>query len=638
MMDLSAGARLYVALVILAGTGAAVWSFPRTPPDPGLLFFLVLASCVTSAWKINLPIPLASGSTLSVSYAANMMALLLLGPRPAVFVAVAGVLTQCTFNVRLRYPIYRTVFSMAAEALTMTATGIAYQSLGGTWGPVDVPSLLKPLVGAIATYFSLNTGLVAVAIGLSTVRSVWRVWRDDFLWSAASFMVAGSAGALAAVVIQRNDQWKALVVLAPLYLTYRTYQVFVGRLENERRHQERLAAALEETQAARADAERANVLKDQFLATVSHELRTPLNAILGWADMLRLGMLPEPRRATAVEAIFNNAQRQARLIDQLLDVARIMSGKLRLECIRVDAHDLVNGAVETVHPAAEAKNIRIGVHVDPAVGAFHGDPSRLQQVLCNLLANAVKFTPEGGAVRIRVRRRGGAGEIVVADTGAGIPREFLPSVFEPFRQADASATRVYDGLGLGLAIVKQLVEAHGGSISADSLGEGHGATFTVRLPLAPDADPPGRQPDSVPEPVNEPDSLRGLSVLVVDDDPDSRDVVVAYLEARHATVQTAASAAAAFDLLQLQPVDVLLADVAMPGEDGYSLIRRVRALTRGPASQIPAAALTAFAREEDRVAALKAGFQMHLTKPIDPDSLVAAVASLGRSKAFVGVD
>ncbi len=316
-------------------------------------------------------------------------------------------------------------------------------------------------------------------------------------------------------------------------------------------------------------------------------------------------------------------------------MARIMSGKLRLECTRVDAHDLVNGAVETVHPAAEAKTIRIGVHVDPAVGAFQGDPSRLQQVLCNLLANAVKFTPERGAVRVRVRRRAGAGEIVVADTGAGIPREFLPSVFEPFRQADASATRVYDGLGLGLAIVKQLVEAHGGSISADSAGEGHGATFTVRLPLAPDVDSPGPQPDSVRDPVNEPDSLRGLSVLVVDDDSDSRDVVATYLRAHHATVQTVASAAAAFDLLQQQPVDVLLADVAMPGEDGYSLIRRLRALSRGRAALIPAAALTAFAREEDRAAAIEAGFQMHLTKPIDPESLVAAVAALGRSRTAV---
>jgi signal transduction histidine kinase len=483
--ELPTAARLYVAFVIVAGTAAAVAFLPRTIQNPWTSVWLLLAVCVTSAWKVTLPISRANGSTLSVSYAANLMALLLLGPRPAVFIAVAGVLTQCTVNVRARYPIYRTVFSMAAEVLTMAATGLVYQSLGGpSGGPFDVPSLMKPLVGAIATYFCLNTGLVAVAIGLSSARSAWRVWRDEFLWSAASFMVAGSAGAIAAVVIQRNDQWKAMLLIAPIYLTYRTYQVFVGRLEDQKRHHERLAAALEETQAARASAEAANVLKDQFLATVSHELRTPLNAILGWSDMLCSGILPEPRRAAAAEAIFHNAQRQARLIDELLDMARIMSGKLRLDCTRIDVRDIVSGAIETVHPAAEAKGIAIAIDLDPAVEAFHGDAARLQQVLWNLLANAVKFTPEGGSVTVRVGRRGNSGEIVVTDSGSGIPRDFLPSVFEPFRQADASATRMYDGLGLGLSIVKQLVEAHGGSVSVDSAGEGKGATFTVRLPLA----------------------------------------------------------------------------------------------------------------------------------------------------------
>jgi signal transduction histidine kinase/ActR/RegA family two-component response regulator len=634
--ELPTAARLYVALVIVAGTAAALAFLPRTIQSPWTSVWLLLAVCVTSAWKVTLPIPRANGSTLSVSYAANLMALLLLGPRPAVLIAVAGVLTQCTVNVRARYPIYRTVFSMAAEVLTMAATGLVYLSLGGpSGGPFDVPSLMKPLVGAIATYFCLNTGLVAVAIGLSSGRSPWRVWRDEFLWSAASFMVAGSAGAIAAVVIQRNDQWKAMLLVAPIYLTYRTYQVFVGRLEDQKRHHEHLAAALEETQAARAGAEAANVLKDQFLATVSHELRTPLNAILGWSDMLCSGILPEPRRAAAAEAIFHNAQRQARLIDELLDMARIMSGKLRLECTRVDAKDIVSGAIETVHPAAEAKRIAIAIDLDPTVEAFHGDPSRLQQVMWNLLANAVKFTPEGGSVSVRVGRSGNSGEIVVTDSGAGIPRDFLPSVFEPFRQADASATRMYDGLGLGLAIVKQLVEAHGGSVLVDSAGEGKGATFTVRLPLAREVHHGRPTLAAVPEPESAAHSLLGLSVLVVDDDLDSRDVVSAYLEAHHATVKTAASAADAFAFLQGEAVDVLLADVAMPGEDGYSLIRRVRAQKGGLASLIPAAALTAFARDEDRVAALNAGFQMHLTKPIDPDSLVAAVLALGRSKAYV---
>jgi CheY-like chemotaxis protein len=247
----------------------------------------------------------------------------------------------------------------------------------------------------------------------------------------------------------------------------------------------------------------------------------------------------------------------------------------------------------------------------------------------------VKFTPEEGSISVRVGRRGHAGEIVVADSGSGIPRDFLPSVFEPFRQADASATRMYGGLGLGLAIVKQLVEAHGGTISVDSAGEGKGATFTVRLPLAREIHHSRLPPGPVPDPTSEPHSLLGLSVLVVDDDKDGCDVVSAYLEAHHATVLTATSAADAFALLERQPVDVLLADVAMPGEDGYSLIRRLRALQHEGAALIPAAALTAFAREEDRAAALNAGFQMHLTKPIDPEALIAAVATMGRSKAYV---
>ena len=484
MNGLQRAARAYVSLVIFAGAATMVLFIPRSIPDPGTFFFLLLATCVTSAWKVNLPIPLASGSTLSVSYAANLMTLLLLGPRIAVLVAAAGALAQCTINVKQRYPVYRTVFSVAAEILTMAATGLAYHALGGTQGPFDIGSLVKPLVGAIATYFCLNTGLVAIAIGLTTNRSAWSVWRQDFLWSAASFVVAGTAGAIAAVVIQRGEQWKAILMLAPVFLTYRTYQLFVGRLADERRHQARLKIALEETQAARAAAEAANVVKDQFLATVSHELRTPLNAILGWSDMLRSGIIPESRRAAACDAVYNNAQRQARLIDELLDMARIMSGKLRLERALVAPRDIVGGALETVQPAADAKRITIHTQLDPEVGAFYVDGARLQQVMWNLLSNAVKFTPEGGAVHVRVVRRGHIGELIVSDSGAGIPRDFLPAVFEPFRQADSSSTRMYDGLGLGLAIVKHVVDAHGGSVVVESAGEGLGAVFTVRLPLA----------------------------------------------------------------------------------------------------------------------------------------------------------
>jgi signal transduction histidine kinase/CheY-like chemotaxis protein len=634
-------AQLYVATVIFLGATAIAFFFPRSLPRPGLFAFALLAACLTSAWKVHLPIALVNGSTLSVSYAAGLMALLLLGPELAIVIAVIGVWVQCGVNVKHRHPMYRTIFSVGAEAVTMAATGIAYNALGGTLvgnEPLVLAALVKPVVGAIATYFCINTGLVAGAIALSTGRRPWMVWREDFLWSAASFMVAGSAGAAAAVVIARGQHWTAILLLAPVYLVYWTYRLFVGRLADQKRHLDEMtrleqakADLLEREQAARASAESANRLKDQFLATVSHELRTPLSAILGWAEMLRSGLLPPDKRARASEAIFNNAKRQAQLIDELLDVARIMSGKLRLERTAVDPREIVNGAVETVQPAAEAKGIRIDVDIDPAVGAFHGDGPRLQQVLWNLLSNAVKFTPSGGTVAVAIRRSGKGGEIVVRDSGAGIPRDFLPSVFEPFRQADGSRTRLHGGLGLGLAIVKQLVEAQGGSVGVDSAGEGQGATFSVRLPIVGAARHARSRPltrmleDQAPAL-----SLSGIAVLVVDDDDESRSVVAAYLENHEATVLTARSAAEALDILQRARVDVLLADVAMPGEDGYSLVRKLRALHASHASMIPAAALTAFAREEDRQEALQAGFQMHLTKPIDAGSLVAAVATLGQ--------
>jgi signal transduction histidine kinase/ActR/RegA family two-component response regulator len=606
-------AQIHVALVIATGAILLATYLPRALPHPLVFALLLAASCLTSAWKINLPISLASGSTLSVSYAANLMALLLAGPQIAVVIAAIGAWTQCTFHVKRRYPAYRTMFSIAAEIVTMVASGAVYQAFGGTTEPIAVSPVLRPLAGAIAAYFFVNTGLVAGAVALSKGRSAWTVWREDFAWSATSFMVAGGAGALAAVVIARGEQWKALFLLAPVYLTYRTYRLFTARLEEERRHN--------------AEMEAANRLKDQFLATLSHELRTPLNAILGWSEMLRTNSIRDSRREHAAQAIFNNATRQARLIDELLDMARIMAGKLRLEIEDVEPRDVVRGAIEIAQPDAVAKRIRLNVSIDPAAGALRGDAGRIQQVLWNLLANAVKYTPAGGRIDLRVRGAGARTVITVTDSGPGIPPEFLPVVFEPFRQADATSTRSHGGLGLGLAIVKHLVEAHGGTIAATNGPNAGGATFTVTLPASPRVSAPAPRREAPAAPLLS--SLDGLSVLVVDDDEASRGVVAAHLENHRASVFTAASAAEALDLLARERVDVLLADIAMPGEDGYSLLRKLRALDESPIRAIPAAALTAFARDEDRRAALAAGFQMHLPKPIDAASLVSAVALLG---------
>jgi len=488
-----------------------------------------------------------------------------------------------------------------------------------------VSTIAKPLVGAIATYFIFNTGLVAAAIALSTGRSAWRVWHDDFLWSGVSFMVAGTAGAMAAVVIDSGQQWLAVLTLAPIYLTYRSYQIFISRLE-----------LLEREKAARASAEQANRLKDQFLAIVSHELRTPLNAILGWADILRRGAMDERRRDRAFQAIYDSARCQAQIIDELLDVARIMSGKLRLEYSAVDVLETVRHAVEIVQPLADTHHIHIAVDADATIDAIQGDGARLQQIVWNLLTNAVKFTPDAGAVHVRVRRAHPGVEIAVTDTGRGIPRDFLPHVFEAFRQADGSTTRHHGGLGLGLSIVKHLVEAHGGTVRVDSGGEGCGATFTVALPARTTAAAASLMvsavsaptPPADAEPLRAAASLDGVCVLVVDDDEQSRAIVAEYLESQHASVITATSAAEAFEILQRDPPDVLLADIAMPGEDGYTLIRRVRACPSPALASIPAAALTSFARDEDRQQALQAGFHAHVSKPIDPRSLIDAVAGL----------
>ena len=399
----------------------------------------------------------------------------------------------------------------------------------------------------------------------------------------------------------------------------------------------RTAALLERAnqaeRTAKHEAELANHLKDQFLATVSHELRAPLHAVLGWAEMLRTGTLDDSRRQRALEAVYANARRQAGLIDDLLDVSRIVSGKMQVTRTAVDLRSVVRAALETIQPAAEARGIHVHSDIDASIDTVFGDAARLQQILSNLLTNAVKFTPESGAVRLTIRRTGHAAEIIVSDNGRGIAADFLPWVFEPFRQADGSTTRAHGGLGLGLAIVKHLVEAHGGTVEAYSAGEGHGATFTVRLPLVTAyAEEDDASAPSAAAPVRaaagHDGALAGLTVLVVDDDAESRELVTVFLEEAGAAVFAAASAADAIGLIEREPVDVLVADIAMPGEDGYALLQKVRALEVVSKSRLPAAALTSFTGESHRVRAQQAGFQVHLAKPIESRALVDAVARL----------
>jgi len=396
------------------------------------------------------------------------------------------------------------------------------------------------------------------------------------------------------------------------------YALALHRAEEERRQ------LLEREQQARLQAQAANRAKDEFLATLSHELRTPLNAILGWSRLLSSGHLDESTTRRAIEIIERNTRLQAQLIEDLLDISRIITGKLRLEFRAVNVRSILEAAVDSVRPAADAKQIRLDCDIDGA-HAIMCDPARMQQVVWNLLSNAIKFTPEHGRVTLRALRSNGTVVIEVSDTGAGIAREFLPYVFDRFRQQDAATTRAHGGLGLGLSIVRHLVELHGGTVEARSEGAGHGATFAISVPVAPlrvtEASLAERSAD---ENFDELPSLAGVRVLVVDNEPDARALVSAILEGCGAQVRATASVAEAMTEIERDRPDVLLSDIAMPGEDGYALIRKVRAVDRS----IPAAALTAFATAGDRARTLLAGYQAHLPKPIEPSELTAVVATL----------
>lgn len=385
---------------------------------------------------------------------------------------------------------------------------------------------------------------------------------------------------------------------------------------------------------ARQQAENANRLKDEFLATLSHELRTPLNAILGWSQMLQNRNLNTAEAKKALSTIERNARSQNQLIDDILDVSRIITGKLRLNVQAVNLSNVITAAVDAARPAAEAKNIRLQILLDPQAGPISGDPDRLQQVVWNLLSNAVKFTPKDGRIQVRLERINSHVEIIVSDTGRGIEAEFLPHVFDRFRQSDGSMTRRHGGLGLGLAIVRQIVELHGGTVSAISEGENQGATFTVHLPFLPiRREPTSEVPRVHPKtetgaPSDCPPELDDLRILLVDDEADSRELLNILLKSCGATVITASSAAEALKIVESERFDVVVSDIGMPNEDGFSLIKKIRQMPDEFGGSVPAIALTAYARAEDRVKALRSGFQMHIAKPVEPDELVIAIANL----------
>jgi signal transduction histidine kinase len=427
--------------------------------------------------------------------------------------------------------------------------------------------------------------------------------------------------------LQRTyDDLERLVEARTAELQKANLELSVEVAERRRVEEERAQLLVREQQA--------NRLKDEFLATVSHELRTPLNAVLGWTRVLRSATVSPTLQERALESIERNAMAQARLIEDILEVSRIVTGKLRLRVRPLDLAHVIDAALDVVRPAADAKSIRLERHIPPGPWPGIGDPDRLQQVVWNLLSNAVKFTPRHGCVSISLEQREGQDQIVVADTGRGIDPAFLPHVFAPFRQADASTTREQGGLGLGLAIARQLVELHGGMVHAESGGLGRGARFIVALPahaadetvasvLAQASAAPAPQPAPAAAP-----ELAGVRVLMVDDDPDARELVTTTLRFYGADVTAVESAAHALAVLgQVRP-DVLLSDIGMSGEDGYSFIRRVRALPADQGGLVPAVAVTAYAAAGDRARSLAAGFQLHISKPFDPQELGRIVQRL----------
>ena len=437
------------------------------------------------------------------------------------------------------------------------------------------------------------------------------------------FVADGSQRMVHLIVLPIKDETGRVVFLAPTG----------SDITDLKRAESQRDDLLQAERAARTAAERASLLKDEFLATLSHELRTPLNGILGWSHIMQKKSGDAEIIAQGLEVIERSARAQAEIIEDLLDMSSIISGKIRLNVQRVDLSSIVQAAVETARPTAAAKGIRLQMIIDPLNGVVvSGDGNRLQQVLWNLLSNAVKFTPKGGRVQVLLERINSHLEISVVDTGEGIKPEFLPYVFDRFRQADASTTRRHGGLGLGLSIVRQLVELHGGSVGVKSDGPGLGSTFIVSLPLTvvhgdPEPGAERRHPRVPPLGKTNVDvEIEGVRVLVVDDEIDARALLKRILEDSRAIVTVAESAEEAIELLQAGKFDVLVSDIGMPGEDGYSLIKRVRSLGAASGGDIPAIALTAYARGEDRIKAVAAGFQMHVAKPVEPIELITMIA------------
>ncbi|HEX8338533.1 MAG TPA: ATP-binding protein [Pyrinomonadaceae bacterium] len=638
-------ARPFMWAVVALGTGAVVYSAAALPLDrlDSRFLLLGLLVCVGSHGAVR--IPRVSGR-ITVSDTLVFLTLLLYGGPAAVMLsALEGVYASLRIS---RKPL-TIFFNAAVLALSTFLTATALRALFGAadlTGNDYTPAALAAIFIMALVQYAANTGLIAVEKSLKLGERLWPTWKTYYLWTSVTYLAGASAAGATARLVQSVGFYAVLATLPIIAIIYFTYLTYLKNIEVSEAHVEELSRYLSELkrgeaerekillreQAARAEAEAANRLKDEFLSTLSHELRTPLTSIIGWTNLMRGGQVRGEVQAQALETIERNAKIQSRLIDDLLDLSRIISGKLLLETREVDLDTVVLNSIEVVRPAANAKGIQLTYECEPGGKTISGDSARLQQVAWNLLSNAVKFTPEGGRVGVRLAGEGARVRLSVNDTGRGIPAEFLPHVFDRFRQADSATTRSYGGLGLGLAIVRHLAELHGGEVRAESAGEGQGSTFSVAFPLAqaaaaPCACQPGERPE-VALSLNGAEGLAGVRVLVVDDEQDTRRLISTVIAQSGAEVTACASAGEALEKLKTWRPHILMSDIGMPGEDGYALIRQVRALPPERGGRTPAAALTAYARDEDRGRALAAGYQLHIAKPFNPHELLAAVSDL----------
>src|ERR1700752_3018564 len=641
-------AQLYMWALVTAGAVIVLVSLYQFPFRELDLRFFFLCLMVSASSVIAVRIPRVSGR-ITVADTFVFLTMLLYGGAAAILVsALEGVCATLIISKKPRTILFNSAILatstfFTAAILTFAVGPPKYIIRGGFSANFFLAVSLMALV-----QYAANTSLIAVEKSYKIKESTWNTWRTYYLWTSVTYFAGASAAGIIAILIVKYGFY-AVIATLPIILiigfTYQTYlkkiEASVAQTEAARLHVEELSGYISELQRseeargqlllraerARAEAEAANRIKDEFLATLSHELRTPLTSLLGWSSVLREAKRDEKVLNQGLEAIDRNARVQAQLIDDLLDVSRIVSGKLNLDVRPLDLASIARAAINVVRPAADAKGISLDYSAEPGLGAISADSARLHQIIWNLLSNAVKFTPHGGKIIVRVERDGTDACVVVRDTGQGIEAEFLPRVFDRFRQADSSTTRSFGGLGLGLAIVRHLVELHGGTVSAHSDGVTRGATFTATFPLLADRTEPIAIAHNEPA-FAEFHSLDGLRVLLVDDEPEARQIISTVITRTGAEVEACESAHEALAKLAEWKPDVILSDIAMPDEDGYSFIGKVRALPRDKGGDTPAAALTAYARDIDRRQALAAGYQMHIAKPIGAGQLVTMIARL----------